>query len=631
MSLVNENGWKISNEELEVIEEMLSGSIDSHIARMNKLIERSRDKEDAERFYRPIIAEYEKAQKDLRKRCREVYSSGEAVGVSGFMTGYLDDIAKRVVPKVDQSSEAYRDFAVFTATGFGNPEYLAMAAGPGGPVPEFSQDKEESYQETIENFRLSDYPMKGIEKIAPYDPATDSVKTLYSQRTGNSTTMKTGIEELERQKEEIINNNGLNEREKNNRIKKIDERIDAYKKGTFGINTAAEVARIHAVELANKPRVSTADLFRAFSELNVANRPAEPLAGKLRGTDIHAGSIQGVSASRAPAILYKTLDLVAEHMNAIKLITDPALRKTRAVELAAFADGMLLSEHVFADTNGRTCRMFADTILQSFGLPPHTPMKDMSGESATRTLGETMDFKKKAQILFTGIEKSDQVLKESKPEEDKAMDAVEAEKYNARAAALRKSVKGIADEAKERLRALEGMSKNGHVNGDEYKAMRDALRVASALDPLTDNITAVERALNDIENTSKEYQKTHSGWFRANSDYGSKRLGLSKDNQKFVDAQREMLREQTGYFDKMTAMGNLQKTMPQAAGKDDLQKAPPQAADKGINNKVKSVKLKELELKEGKKEKTVVRRRSNTFDGKKRVMEKKAAGKDMVL
>ncbi|HCS00117.1 MAG TPA: hypothetical protein DIS68_04815, partial [Lachnospiraceae bacterium] len=62
-----------------------------------------------------------------------------------------------------------------------------------------------------------------------------------------------------------------------------------------------------------------------------------------------------------------------------------------------------------------------------------------------------------------------------------------------------------------------------------------------------------------------------------------------------------------------------------------LQKAPPQAADKGINNKVKSVKLKELELKEGKKEKTVVRRRSNTFDGKKRVMEKKAAGKDMVL
>ena len=192
------------------------------------------------------------------------------------------------------------------------------------------------------------------------------------------------------------------------------------------------------------------------------------------------------------------------------------------------------------------------------------------------------------------------------------MDAAEAEKYNARAAALRKSVKGIADEAKERLKALEGMSKNGHVNGDEYKAMCDALRAASELDPLTDNITAVERALNDIESTSKEYQKTHSGWFRANSGYGSKRLGLSKDNQKFVEAQRGMLREQAGYFDKMTAMGDLKKVSPQAAGKD-------------VNNKVQSVKLKELELKEGKKEKTVVRRRSNTFDGKKRVMEKKAA------
>ena len=55
------------------------------------------------------------------------------------------------------------------------------------------------------------------------------------------------------------------------------------------------------------------------------------------------------------------------------------------------------------------------------------------------------------------------------------------------------------------------------------------------------------------------------------------------------------------------------------------------AAVRVVDHGVNKLNLAALEAKEGKKEKTVVRRRSNTFDGKKRVMEKKGAGKDMVL
>ena len=59
----------------------------------------------------------------------------------------------------------------------------------------------------------------------------------------------------------------------------------------------------------------------------------------------------------------------------------------------------------------------------------------------------------------------------------------------------------------------------------------------------------------------------------------------------------------------------------------EAKRAAVRVADHGVNK----LNLAALEAKEGKKEKTVVRRRSNTFDGKKRVMEKKGAGKDMVL
>ncbi len=603
MPLVNAQGHRISKEDEKIIEEMLSGSIDSHLARLKEVRDRNRDREAASKFYDPLIEEYEKAKTKLGKKCREVFESGGSINASEFMTGYLDDIAKKAVPKVDRESSCFMEFALYLIPGFGNPEYLAMTSGPEDttPVPAHVQDREESYEASVKNFKFSDAPMKGIENIGTYNPEKDSVKILYTLRTGNSTTMSRDVAKMEKEKEDIRNDPELSEREKGRRIKIIDGRIEAYKVGSFGLNTAAEISRIHSMELANKPEITAADLFRTLSELNIANRPGEPLAGKLRGTGIHAGDINGVSASRAPGILYKTLDMVAGYMNEIKLITDPALRKTRAIELASFADAMIVSEHVFADTNGRTGRMFTDTILQTFGLPPHTPLKDLKG--TTKTLGETMDFKKRAFIYFNSVNISDKLLKESKRlREEKMKDAGAVGKTPAsteeglqtdeRADILVQSVRKLAETAGKRLAELESMSRAGHVNSDEYIAMHDALKAAGSLDPENVNITAVERALNEIDRTSKEYEKSHTGWFVANRDFGAKRLEMSKGNQQFVAEQRQMLRELSGSFDKMTAISGL-------GGKTDEAVSTPLAESKTKNDRVKNVKLSDLEEKKG--------------------------------
>ena len=45
MPLVNAQGHRISKEDEKIIEEMLSGSIDSHLARLKEVRDRNRDRE----------------------------------------------------------------------------------------------------------------------------------------------------------------------------------------------------------------------------------------------------------------------------------------------------------------------------------------------------------------------------------------------------------------------------------------------------------------------------------------------------------------------------------------------------------------------------------------------------------
>ena len=620
MPIINENGQKINGEELKVVEEMLSGSLDSQIARLKELRDRAKQKDKAEKFYNPLIEEYEKARANLHKNIQKSQDSRQNTTVWDFMTGYSDDIAKKAAPKVDKDSSFFIEFSAFVGTGLGNPAYLELLGKPDSPVPQPVQDKEESYLTSIAPFKFSDAPMEGIEEIGTYNPATDSVKGLYTMRTGNSTTLSKTPEEYEAEKQQVLNAPNLNEREKQKRVDKINQKQDAYVKGTFGLNAAAEVARIGSVELASKGTVTVGDLFKIFSELNMANRPSEPLAGKLRGTGIHAGDIMGVSSSRAPGTLYRTLDMVANKYNEIREIKDPALRKTRALELVAFADGLLISEHVFADTNGRTCRMFADTLLQSFGLPPHTPIKAEEASKA-RTLGQPMDYKQRAEVIFRGIKKSDEVLQEEnrlKAEEGIPVDSrevKEAKRIDTKVTALEDVVKRIAKEAGEKLKALEGMSKKGHVNGGEYNAMHDALKALSELDPEKSSVVNVVQSLKTLNDTSKEYQRTHTGWFVARPGYGENRLNASKDFQTFSSSNIEKIKGLSWEIDKDKPINNLHP-------KHNEPNKESKAVSKGGRERSKRISFDELTDKEPKK---APRKRSNSVSLSSKPAEKQAS------
>ena len=54
--------------------------------------------------------------------------------------------------------------------------------------------------------------------------------------------------------------------------------------------------------------------------------------------------------------------------------------------------------------------MFADSILQTFGLPPHTPSKEETEIIKTIGTGK-MDFNKGAEVFLKGVQKSDLELK----------------------------------------------------------------------------------------------------------------------------------------------------------------------------------------------------------------------------
>lgn len=121
------------------------------------------------------------------------------------------------------------------------------------------------------------------------------------------------------------------------------------------------------------------------------------------------------------------MSTIADYMNRIKKTSDPALQKTQAIQLAAFTYQMTLSEHLFDDANGRTCRLMSDVILQSFGLPPHTPSKEEL--SLCRTVDEhALDFEKGTEVFMKGVQLSDKVVKEQKQAEQAKADPKEVEK-----------------------------------------------------------------------------------------------------------------------------------------------------------------------------------------------------------
>ena len=596
--IAGNKGAQLTDTDINALKDMLRGSLESHVIQYRDQYPRFASG-DVQKSSFIIVGEFIKALNTLDESVDNAVKSGSSVTALDFINSFYDEVGVNVVSALEDGgltgSEMRR--ALDFLQDFGNKkitvDYLENKLPPA--------DADGAYEMTDSQFKLADEPIPGIEEIGHYDPNSTSVGALYGARSGNSGTLENKAEDRQRE----LKAPGISEERKAQLEAQLKEAVNSE----GGLHAIGEMSRIYASELIRKDNITFGDLYDAFSGLNSWARLGDKMGGKLRGEAIAAGHVHGVGTFNAAPDLYRTLSRIAETMNQIKKTENEALRKTQALQLASYAYLMTVSEHVFGDGNGRTCRFFADTILQTFGLPPHIPLPEI--RELGKTIGtEPIDFNKGTEIFMSGIRQSDLVLK-GEEEHLKSLPG-EKDRLDGQVRNLEASVRGIAKDAKEKLIALESMQKEGHKNGKEYQAMHDALLRASRLDPAKDSISSVEKALDDIESTSKEYQRTHTGWFKASKGYGADRLKLSQENQELVAFRRSNLKGMAKGLGRYNVISGLRPKQDEAHIAN--------ANDK----KVQKVDLKGLEKMEKKneKKKDVQKKRRNTIAGTKKKMDK---------
>ena len=401
--LIGPNGQQINANDYQMLQEMLTGSLEQHIANLN--ISAHNPEFLHPEFFTPAINVYEEGLAFLPNGLRNAMESQEEINVTDFIHNMYGNLGKETLLAMKSNLanpemlDELNEFERKLVNGWGE-ENLVREIKNEEPL---ASDTAAGYEFTAGKFSFSGKKIDGIEDIVEYDPDKDRVKGLYEGRSGNSTTLKDSADSL-RQQLNALPDDEENEEER----EKLQDRIDAVEKGTLGMNVGAEVSRMHSSELRDKKDITFGDVYKAYTDINRALRPGDPDGGKLRGKYVQASNVYGVGASMVPEAVVKTMQTIADGMNQIKNTEDPALKKSMAVELSAFAYQMTLSEHSFNDGNGRTCRLFADTILQTVGLPPHTPIP--AEMQIAKTMGEEMDFTKGAEVFMECVKKSSDVL-----------------------------------------------------------------------------------------------------------------------------------------------------------------------------------------------------------------------------
>ena len=443
-----------------------------------------------------------------------------------------DSAARKASHKVDREDENYGDAATLFAREFGG-KVFAHEFMEGEPE---ERDTAEGYEKTAGSFTLTDEPVNGIDEIADYAPEAGRILTLYEVRSGNSNTLASNIKELEQHL--------AGTREGTLEYGEAKQRLINAQRAPLGLHAGAEYSRLRSSELMAKDHISFGDLYETITTINKMARPGDPEGGVIRGGSINAGTLLCPGSTAVPQALYKTLNTIAEKMNVIKQTEDPALRKTRAIQLTAFAYQMTLSEHSFSDGNGRTCRLFCDTILQTFGLPPHTPIKEET--QITEIIGKEMDFNKGFNVFLKAVKLTDKELKKD-PEiqKQKLISPVpEKEKHTDnpyRMSALYEVNEGTVNALTD-LKAEARQAKSRLKNSPEFKALQASIdkclnlatKIQDNRDSIGFNITKAEAAyasaIRGMRKAAKAYESYKMKDHTANKEAESKKKKLNSDD-----------------------------------------------------------------------------------------------------
>lgn len=407
MPIRNHKGEIISEKDAQIFGKMLKESLENHANMMGPMVP-ALLADGSKEVGETIIENYWEAASTVGATIESFAKGKKSISVEDV----LQKVYANVYEKTQKECKGYPrediELAFKSLVAKTGDDSQAKYYGDGYKAP---QNDEATVTKLVDEFHLAVQPMPGASELTDYNPASDRVVGLGESRMGNSTTYA--------KLKDQMNQGGKT-------------KLTEADKALFSFNTAAETARIFSTDLMNKKTVGFADLYEAFTSINETLRLGDPNGGKMRGQQVSAGvdtdqEIKGVGSAKCPAAMYNTMSAIADNMNRIKQTSNPALQKTQAIQLAAFTYQMTLSEHLFDDANGRTCRLMSDVILQSFGLPPHTPSKEET--SLCHTVDEhALDYEKGTEVFMKGVQLSDKVVKEQKQAEQAKADPKEREK-----------------------------------------------------------------------------------------------------------------------------------------------------------------------------------------------------------
>ena len=503
MPIIGLNGKRINDADTVSLEQMLKGSLENHIYHLKEWQANAGVMDEDPAFYDRILQHFRNGLDHLQEKINTAKEGNRQVKVQDLISSVYSEISAGVVNQLqteDMSNNkihtSVESFLSYEASDWGDTN-LAKAYPNRNKLKIQTQDTEAGYKRTEEAFRFANEPMAGIDFLEDYDPAKESVAVLYGGRAGNSGTLKHTVEEYQEKLAGMQEGDPLYNSTKQN--------LEKAETARAGLIMGGEMARNRSVDLRNKNGVSFGDLYFILSDLNGTVMPKEKQGGKLRGFGIVSGKVNGSGSFVAPVNLYKTLSKIADGINQVKKVEDTALRKTRAIQLASFSYQMLVSEHVFPDANGRTSRLFADTILQTFGLPPHMPQKD----KLIKTMGEPMDFNAGALGFYKGICQSENILREEREKEPLPKEGT----------------------PEDRQYLLSAIRKGIGLEGDQF-------RESEAYNNYIQAMEALDQRMEELGRTD-EQGKEHSLTAEEKEDLLSKMVRVAETGEKFLDSGKE--------------------------------------------------------------------------------------------
>ncbi|HJB59694.1 MAG TPA: DUF4157 domain-containing protein [Candidatus Faecalibacterium faecipullorum] len=371
---IDPTGKRHDDRDVKGMKRMLKGSLDSMMQEINdSRMSRSEKKR--------TLKTLSKARKKVGKRLKAAQKSSQEFSAADEIRAVINDAFSGI--KMDSAKDS-SDMKLLFADKFGGKKALEtyVQAHP------LERDTNVGLERTMSTFTLPTKAADGIEDIGEYDP-NDAMEELTEARMGNSTSLAA-------------------------ELATTPEAQAKRQKSMQQFNDGATVARQGAAAMKeDADNISFDSLMNLFSSINTQVRGGEKGAGQLRGKKVGVGQLAPPRAAGLSEDAYRTFAMIANQMKLIKANPDKKLAKTQAIHLAAFAYQMTISEHMFADGNGRTCRLFADSILQTFGLPPSTPVKELSHVGGN--IGDTFDFNAGADAIMAGVRQSDQTLKANRP------------------------------------------------------------------------------------------------------------------------------------------------------------------------------------------------------------------------